>query len=152
MTVAFDRDRVSDSAALLRDERARLAPADWPGRGWEPAHREVAELCATPPTDIAGVLTRLTIAQKIFDDLPPRAANRVAAFNSLYFTITDRVAKLLTSEDVKDPVFLELLAEGGEAVGVGGHGAPSSIERRNRFLPSSVLRWTRQPPIASWRR
>ncbi|MET8153463.1 DUF5995 family protein [Actinoplanes sp. NPDC049668] len=109
MTVAFDRDRVTDSAALLRDERAQLAPADWPGRGWEPAHREVAELCATPPTDIAGVLTRLTAAQKIFDDLPPRAANRVAAFNSLYFTITDRVANLLTSEDVKDPAFLELL-------------------------------------------
>jgi hypothetical protein len=110
MTVAFDRDRVTNSAALLRDERVQLAPAVWPGRGWEPAQREVAELCATPPTDIAGVLTRLTAAQKIFDGLPPTGGNnRVAAFNSLYFTITDRVAKSLSGKDVKDPAFLELL-------------------------------------------
>jgi hypothetical protein len=110
LSVAFDRDRVTRSAALLRDERSRLAPADWPGRGWEPARREVAELCAEPPTDIAGVLSRLTAAQKIFDGLPPKPGNnRVAAFNSLYFTITDRVATSLTGRDVKDPAFLELL-------------------------------------------
>ena len=109
MTVAFDREGVKDSAARLRDERLQLAPAVPAGRGWAPAQREVAELCATPPTDIAGVLTRLTAAQKIFDGLPPRAGNRVAAFNSLYFTITDRVATSLRGAEVRDPAFLELL-------------------------------------------
>jgi hypothetical protein len=109
MTVAFDPVGVEDSAARLRAERLRLASTLPPGRGWAPAHREVADLCATPPTDIGGVLTRLTTAQKIFDGLPPPAGNRVAAFNSLYFTITDRVATSLRGEDVRDPAFLELL-------------------------------------------
>jgi hypothetical protein len=109
MTVAFDSDGVQDSAARLRAERLQLASAVPPGRGWAPAHQEVAELCATPPTDIGGVLTRLTTAQKIFDGLPPPDGNRVAAFNSLYFTITDRVATSLRGADVRDQEFLELL-------------------------------------------
>jgi hypothetical protein len=109
MTVAFDRDGVQRSAERLRAERIQLAPAAWPGRGWAPAHQEVAELCAVAPTDIGGVLTRLSAAQKIFDGLPPPAGNRVAAFNSLYLTITDRVATSLTGAGVRDPEFLELL-------------------------------------------
>jgi hypothetical protein len=109
MTVAFDRDGVQDSAARLRAERLRLTSAIPPGRGWAPAHQEVAELCATQPTDIGGVLTRLTTAQKIFDGLAPPGDNRVAAFNSLYFTITDRVATSLRGAEVRDREFLELL-------------------------------------------
>lgn len=109
MTVAFDRDGVQTSAARLRAERLQLAPAVSSGRGWAPAQREIAELCSSQPTDIDGVLTRLTAAQKIFDGLPPAAGNRVAAFNSLYHTITDRVARSLQGADVRDPAFLELL-------------------------------------------
>ncbi|WP_238547305.1 DUF5995 family protein [Actinoplanes friuliensis] len=109
MTVVFDRDGVQDSAARLRDGRIQLAPDSWPGRGWAPAHQEIAELCAIAPTDIGGVLRGLTTAQKIFDGLPPPAGNRVAAFNSLYFTITDRVARSLSTANVRDAAFLELL-------------------------------------------
>lgn len=110
MTVTFDRARVNDSAGLLRDERIALTPPLRGGRGWEPAQEKMAKLLAEDPEDIAGVLTLLRGVQEILDSLPPsKAANRVAAFNSLYYTITDRVAHALRSPAVTDPVFLELL-------------------------------------------
>ncbi len=109
MTVAFDRDNAQRSAVVLRDERLQLTPAVPPGRGWAPAHLEVADLCAAECADIGTVLKHLTTAQQIFDGLPPPADNRVAAFNSLYFTITDRVAQSLRGASVRDKDFLELL-------------------------------------------
>jgi len=110
MTIAFDRDNAQRSALMLRDERLQLTPAVPPGRGWAPAHLEVADLCAAECADIGTVLKHLTTAQQIFDGLPPPPAdNRVAAFNSLYFTITDRVAQSLRGSGVRDKAFLELL-------------------------------------------
>ncbi len=109
MPVTFDRDNAQRSAVVLRDERLQLTPAVPKGRGWAPAHLEVADLCGAECADIGTVLRHLTTAQRIFDDLPPPADNRVAAFNSLYFTITDRVAGALRSADVRDKDFLELL-------------------------------------------
>src|SRR5688572_30935825 len=108
MTITFDRDHAQRSALVLRDERLQLTPAVPPGRGWAPAHLEVADLCAAECADIGTVLKHLTTAQQIFDGLPPPADHRVAAFNSLYFTITDRVAQSLRG-GVSDPDFLELL-------------------------------------------
>jgi hypothetical protein len=112
-TVHFDRGGVQSSAQVLRDERKRIAP-DEPGlvprgRGWEPAAREMSELCAESIETIGDVLRALRKAQEIMDLLPPPAANRVASFNSLYFTITDRVAGALKGAEVHDPEFLELL-------------------------------------------
>ncbi|MEV4639782.1 DUF5995 family protein [Actinoplanes sp. NPDC049548] len=112
-TVAFDRGGVQSSADLLRAERLRIA-TDEPGlvpkgRGWEPASHAMAELCADCPDTIGDVLRMLTRTQEILNELPPPAANRVASFNSLYFTITDRVAQALKGSDVKDRDFLELL-------------------------------------------
>jgi hypothetical protein len=112
-TVAFDPGNVQSSAEVLRAERLRLAP-DEPGlvphgRGWGQARQEMAELCATAPVTIGEVLSMLTRAQQIMDLLPPPAANRVAAFNSLYYTITDQVARSLGGRTVHDPAFLELL-------------------------------------------
>jgi hypothetical protein len=111
VTVAFDRAQVSDSAGLLRDERIALNPAlPVGGRGWAPAQEKMAELLKDTPTAIDGVLELLRGVQEILDSLPPsKAANRVAAFNSLYHTITDRVAQSLRSPAVTDPAFLELL-------------------------------------------
>jgi hypothetical protein len=109
MTAAFDRAAAQHSAVVLRDERLQLTPAVPPGRGWAPAHLEVADLCGAACADIGTVLKHLTTAQQIFDGLPPPAAHRVAAFNSLYFTITDRVARSLQGGGVRDPEFLELL-------------------------------------------
>ncbi|MEV4706247.1 DUF5995 family protein [Actinoplanes sp. NPDC049316] len=112
-TVQFDRGGVQSSAELLREERRRIA-RDEPGlvpagRGWEPASREMADLCACRVETIGDVLRGLRKAQEIMDKLPPPAANRVASFNSLYFTITDRVAGALQGSEVHDPEFLELL-------------------------------------------
>ena len=109
MTVTFDRDEAARSAGVLRDERLQLRSAVPKGRGWAPAHIEVADLCASECPDIITVLQHLTTAQDIFDRLPPPAENRVAAFNALYFTITDRVATALRGADVQDREFLETL-------------------------------------------
>jgi hypothetical protein len=109
MAVSFDRGRVHDSAELLREKRLGLTPPV-SARGWAPVDAEMAEVLATPPDDIAGVLIRLTRVQEILDSLPPTpAASRVACFNSLYHTITDRVASSLRGPEVTDPEFLELL-------------------------------------------
>jgi hypothetical protein len=108
MTVTFDRGGAEQSAAVLRDERLQIAPPV-SGRGWAPAHIEVADLCSAACDDITTVLKHLATAQQIFDRLPPPPDNRVAAFNSLYFTITDRVAQALRGADVRDKAFLELL-------------------------------------------
>ena len=109
MTVTFDRDGARRSAVVLREERLQLTPAVPAGRGWAPAHLEGADLCAAECADIGTVLRHLTTAQQIFDSLPPPADNRVASFNSLYFTITDRVAQSLGGAGVRDKEFLELL-------------------------------------------
>jgi hypothetical protein len=112
MTVSFDRTRVQDSADRLRQERLTLSTPALGAleRGWSPAQAAMTELLATQPTDIAGVLTRLNAIQKLLDTLPPTPAlNRVAAFNSLYYTITDRVASALRGPTVTEPAFLELL-------------------------------------------
>jgi len=112
-TAHFDRGDVQSSAQLLREQRKRIAP-DEPGlvpqgKGWEPAAREMADLCAEEIGTIGDVLRALRRSQEIMDLLPPPAANRVAAFNSLYFTITDRVAGALKGPEVHDADFLELL-------------------------------------------
>jgi hypothetical protein len=112
MTVAFDHVRAGDSAERLRLERVALPtpPPAVPERGWAPAEVAMAEIVDSEPDDIAGVLTRLIAVQKVLDSLPPTPAlNRVAAFNSLYYTITDRVAKALTGPGVTEPTFLEIL-------------------------------------------
>jgi hypothetical protein len=109
MVVSFDRVRVHESAELLREKRLGLTPPVL-ARGWAPVHAEMTDVLATPPDDIAGVLVRLRKVQKIFDSLPPTpAASRVACFNSLYHTITDRVATSLRGPEVTDPAFLEML-------------------------------------------
>jgi hypothetical protein len=112
MTVVFDHVRAGDSAERLLQERVALAtpPPAVPERGWAPAEVAMAEILNTQPDDIAGVLARLIAVQKVLDSLPPTPAlNRVAAFNSLYYTITDRVAHALRGAGVKEPTFLETL-------------------------------------------
>jgi hypothetical protein len=112
MTVTFERSQVLDSAELLRAERIAVAsPAvtEVP-LGWAPAQEAMSRIVAVPPTDIAGVLSRLISAQAVLDGLPPSPKqHRVAAFNSLYFTITDRIASALHGPAVTDPEFLERL-------------------------------------------
>ena len=109
MAVSFDRGRASDSAELLREKRLTLTPRGT-ARGGAPAHAEMADVVATPPADIAGVLVRLVSVQEILDGLPPSpVAHRVASFNSLYHTITDRVARALHGPEVAEPEFLEML-------------------------------------------
>jgi Family of unknown function (DUF5995) len=112
MTVTFDRGRAGDSAETLRLERVNLSTPDpvVPGRGWAPAESAMADVLRTEPDDIAGVVARLHTIQKIMEKLPPTPAlNRVAAFNSLYLTITRRVAHALARPGVTEPKFLETL-------------------------------------------
>ena len=109
MEVTFDRGRVHNSAELLREKRLDLTPPVT-ARGWAPAQDKMADAIAVPPDDIAGVLTRLVAVQEILDGLPPSpVAHRLASFNSLYHTITDRVATSLRGPEVADRDFLELL-------------------------------------------
>ena len=109
MAVSFDRGRVHDSAELLREKRLDLTPLVTT-RGWAPAQDEMAAVVAVPPDDIGGVLTRLVTVQEILDGLPPSpVAHRLASFNSLYHTITDRVATSLRGPEVTDPELLEML-------------------------------------------
>jgi hypothetical protein len=91
--MTFDRRLARGSAERLRDKRRELSALEVPfGRGWEPAQEPVAEIVCEPPAGIGAVITKLEALQSILDDLPPgRAANRVAAFNDLYLTITRRV-------------------------------------------------------------
>ena len=110
--MGFDAERVEVSAEKLREARrrtVRVTPVTM-GHGWEPAQQAMAEAVGDPPGDIAGVLARLDAVQAILDTLPPSAGkNRVAAFNALYRTITQRVAELLPTRHVKDARFLEVL-------------------------------------------
>jgi hypothetical protein len=112
-TIAFDRSGVRGSADLIRTERLRLSrgePGTLPdGHRWAPAAEQMTELCAEPPNTIGDVLSKLTRAQGLLALLPPPEANRIASFNSLYYTITDRVAQALSGPTVKDPEFLERL-------------------------------------------
>jgi hypothetical protein len=110
--VQFDAERAESSAERLRAARSRVTQVTpvTLGRGWEPAQVAMAEAVANPPEDIAGVLARLDAVQAILDGLPPSPGkNRVAAFNALYRTITQRVADLLPTKHVKDARFLEAL-------------------------------------------
>ena len=110
--MAFDAARAASSAERLRAARRRAerVPPVVLGHGWEPAQQAMAEACASPPEDIAGVLARLDSVQAILDSLPPSAGlNRVAAFNALYRTITQQVADLLPTRHVADARFLEVL-------------------------------------------
>jgi hypothetical protein len=112
VTVDFDRKRAESSAEQLREARRRVAQATAApmGHGWEPAQLAMAEAVQNPPADIAGVVARLETVQQILDGLPPSpGTNRVAAFNTLYHTITEQVAELLHTPQVVDAVFLELL-------------------------------------------
>jgi hypothetical protein len=112
MTVTFERSRVLDSAEVLREERVNVPSPDVTTVpvGWAPAGEAMARIVAVPPTDIAGVLSRLISVQSVLDNLPPSPRqHRVAAFNSLYYTITDRVAAALRGPEVTEPEFLERL-------------------------------------------
>ncbi|WP_030442137.1 DUF5995 family protein [Actinoplanes subtropicus] len=112
MTTTFDRERVRGSAETLRDKRLELSTLPIPaGRGWDPMRDRMTDVLATRPAGIADVIEKLDAVQVILDELPPSpAANRVAAFNSLYNRITRRVDDALRSGDqVNQPDFLELL-------------------------------------------
>ncbi|GIE91318.1 hypothetical protein SAMN06264365_127114 [Actinoplanes regularis] len=109
--VNFDRVQVQNSADRLAAGRQRLARAVVASsHDWSPAQQEMLATVATPPDDIAGVIDRLKAVQKVLDTLPPSpGTNRVAAFNTLYLTITEQVATSLTGPDVTDPDWLETL-------------------------------------------
>ncbi|MCW2140798.1 hypothetical protein BXY51_005362 [Actinoplanes cyaneus] len=111
VSVNFDRARAQSSAVALADGRQRLARAVIAAaHDWSPSQQEMLATVATPPEDIAGVIERLKTVQKILDVLPPSpGANRVAAFNTLYLTITEQVAASLSGPDVTDPDWLETL-------------------------------------------
>jgi hypothetical protein len=110
VVVDFDRALAESSAERLRDCRRGLNGEGSVVRGWEPAHQEMAAALQTPPEDIAGVVARLKQLQVILDSLPPSPGNnRVAAFNSLYTTITEQVAEHLRGPDVTDARWLEVL-------------------------------------------
>jgi len=112
MTTTFDRERVRGSAETLKDKRLELSTLAIPaGRGWDPMRDRMTEVLATEPAGIADVIEKLDAIQVILDDLPPSpAANRVAAFNSLYNRITRRVdGALRDGQSVNQPAFLELL-------------------------------------------
>ncbi|BCY13205.1 DUF5995 family protein [Actinoplanes sp. L3-i22] len=107
----FDRVQAQTSAVRLAEGRDRLARAvTVQAHDWSPAQQEMLATVATPPGDIAGVIQRLKAVQKILDSLPPSpGTNRVAAFNTLYLTITEEVAASLDGPDVTDPDWLETL-------------------------------------------
>ena len=131
MTAAFDHVRAGDSAERLLLERVALPtpPPAVPERGWAPAEVAMAEIVDSEPDDIAGVLTRLIAVQKVLDSLPPTPAlNRVAAFNSLYYTITDRVAKL--SPYTTDKVVRTRNAADAVYTQQGGAGLKLALTRR----------------------
>lgn len=112
MTTTFDRESVRGSAETLKDKRLELSALAIPaGRGWDPMRDRMTDVLATQSDGITGVIKKLDAIQVILDDLPPSpAANRVAAFNSLYNRITRRVDGALHDGDsVNQPDFLELL-------------------------------------------
>jgi hypothetical protein len=102
---------VESSAVALAAGRERIALAVASvARDWSPAQQEMVALVEQPPEDIIGVIDRLKAVQKVLDTLPPAAGvNRVAAFNTLYLTITERVADSLRSPECLDPLWLETL-------------------------------------------
>jgi hypothetical protein len=77
---------------------------------WGPVQREMADVLAVEPPDIATVLHQLTQLQDILERIPPDfGENPVADFNRLYRTITASIECRLRAGDFADPVFLELL-------------------------------------------
>ncbi|GIE64333.1 DUF5995 family protein [Actinoplanes palleronii] len=109
--MTFDRVRAESSAELLAQGRKRLARAvATTAHDWSPAQQEMLTAVENAPDDIAGVIERLRVVQKILDSLPPSpGTNRVAAFNTLYLTITEKVADSLTTPECTDPEWLETL-------------------------------------------
>jgi hypothetical protein len=109
--VSFDLERARGSADRLREKRLELsALAVPPGRGWEPLQQATADLLRERPAGIDQVITMLMDMQSILDELPPsQANNRVAAFNTLYLRITQRIEGALRSGGTTSPEFLELL-------------------------------------------
>jgi hypothetical protein len=101
--------RVPVGASLLLAERLELAPAGSPRRGWGDVGPELDRILRDVPFSTGDVLNTLTAIQRIFDLSRFTGGNRVAAFNSLYFTLTDRLAQALRGADVHDVGFLELL-------------------------------------------
>jgi hypothetical protein len=110
MADTFDRGLAHDSAERLKEKRLELSALAIPlGRGWEPLQEAMAECLFDHPKTIGEVITRLQNVQSILDDLPPsRSNNRVAAFNTLYLRITQRIEAALRS-GVTSPDFLEML-------------------------------------------
>jgi uncharacterized protein DUF5995 len=110
MTTTFDRDLVRESAETMRAKRHELSTLVIPpGRGWEPLQGRMTDVLRDQPGSIGAVIGKLETIQSIMDELPPSpAANRVAAFNQLYWTITKRVEGALRT-GVNSPEFLELL-------------------------------------------
>lgn len=106
----FDRDLARDTAETLKAKRLELSALAVPtGRGWMPLQDAMADVLCKPTGGIGDVIAKLADLQKITDELPPSpAANRLAAFNSLYLTITRRVDGALVT-GVNSPQFLELL-------------------------------------------
>jgi hypothetical protein len=109
-TTSFDRRRARDSAETLREKRLRMSALPVPaGRGWEPLQAAMTDVLGDPPTRISEVIAKQLTIQSLLDRLPPSPeANRVAAFNQLYLTITRRVDVALQT-GVHSPDFLELL-------------------------------------------
>ena len=108
--VEFDRGRAEQSAKRMRECRRQIQPPVEVTRGWAPAQLEMEAALQDPPEDIAGVVARLKLLQKILDSLPPTPGNnRVAAFNALYLTITEQVEGHLRGSTVKDATWLEVL-------------------------------------------
>ncbi|MEU4692350.1 DUF5995 family protein [Actinoplanes sp. NPDC023714] len=106
----FDREKVEASADRLRECRKRIQKDVEVINGWTPSEQAMADACRVPPEDIAGVVARLKVLQEILDEMPPSPrAHRVAAFNSLYLTITQRVERHLQGKDVVDKNWLEVL-------------------------------------------
>jgi hypothetical protein len=107
---SFDRGLARSSAEKLKDKRLELSALAVPlGRGWEPSGVAMAECLRQGPSTIGDVICQLQNVQSILDELPPsRANNRVAAFNTLYLRITQRIEEALRS-GVNEPDFLEML-------------------------------------------
>jgi hypothetical protein len=107
--MSFDRARARGSAETLRDKRLLLSDLEIPaGRGWNPLQAKVTEVLETKPGTIGEVIRMLEAVQGILTELPPGPErNRVSAFNTLYLTITRRIAGSL--RECNEPAFLELL-------------------------------------------
>jgi len=80
------------------------------GSQWGCVQQDMADLLAEDPTDVAGVVDRLTKMQDVLEAMPPLyRSNPLADFNRLYRTITSKVLDRLETGRFADPVFLDRL-------------------------------------------